>query len=79
MISFMISVVPPKIGWTRLPPELIIVAESGGLVFPPFKAGSGLHLISASRGGTARSGRRSRAMGSSRRVATLRSAAWRRR
>jgi hypothetical protein len=41
MISFWISVVPPKIDCTRLsPPELTIAAESSGLVFPPVKAGS---------------------------------------
>ncbi len=30
------------------PPELTIVAENGGLVLPPVKAG--LHLVGASRG-----------------------------
>ena len=57
------------------PPELAIVLESSGLVFPPVKAG--LHLVSAIRGVRAvRSGRRSRAMKSSRRVATPQAGAW---
>jgi len=36
MISFMISVVPPKIDWTRLScqPELTMVSKSSGLVVP---------------------------------------------
>ncbi len=40
MISVWISAVPPKLDWTRLRPELTIVAESSGLVLPPVKAGS---------------------------------------
>ncbi len=51
------------------PPEPQSRREDSGLVLPPVKAG--LHLVSASRGVRAvRSGRRSRARGSSRRVAT---------
>ena len=41
MISFWISVVPPKIDWDAAdPPELTIVPESRGLVLPPVQAGS---------------------------------------
>jgi hypothetical protein len=69
MISFMISLVPP---------EPTIVSKSIGLVLSPARAG--FHLISASRGVRAvRSGRRLRARGLSRRVATPRAAAWPRR
>ena len=69
MISFMISVVPPKIDWTRLSRQSSqSVPENSGVVLPPVKAG--LPLVSASHGVRAvRSGRRSRARGSSRRVA----------
>src|SRR5580704_11739060 len=59
-------------------PEPTIVSQSCGLVLPAGQGG--LHLVSASRGVRAvRSGRRSRAMGSSRHVATPRSGAWPRR
>ena len=41
MISFWISVVPPKLDWTRLICQSsTFAAESNGLVFPPVKAGS---------------------------------------
>ena len=40
MISFWISVVPPKIDWMAEPPGLTIVSESSGLVLPLIKAGS---------------------------------------
>jgi hypothetical protein len=49
MISFWISVVPPKINWMRMStPELTIVPESSGLLLPPVKAEP--HLVSTSRG-----------------------------
>src|SRR6185437_3805911 len=57
------------------PPELTIVPENSGVVLPPLKAW--LPLVSASHSlRAARSGRRSRARGSSRRAATPRAAAW---
>ena len=69
MISFWISVVLPKVDWTRLSCGATIVPESSGLAVPAVK--TGLHLVSARRGVHAvRSGRRSRATGSSRPVAT---------
>jgi hypothetical protein len=40
MIFFWISVVPPKIDWTRLRLQSTIVAESSELVLPPVKADS---------------------------------------
>ena len=41
MISFWISVVPPKLDWTRLSRQgSTFAAESNGLVFPPVKADS---------------------------------------
>jgi hypothetical protein len=41
MISFWISVVPPKIDWTRLSRQSsLFAAESNRLAFPPVKAGS---------------------------------------
>jgi hypothetical protein len=84
MISFWISVVPPKIYCTRLSVDGLISADAhnlGGEQRTGAGAGQGgLHLISASRGVRAvRSGRRSRAMGSSRRVAAPQAAAWPRR
>jgi hypothetical protein len=58
MISFWISVVPPKLDWTRLSRQSsTFAAESSGLV--PAGQG-GLHPVSASRGvRPVRSGRRS--------------------
>jgi hypothetical protein len=78
MISFMISMVPPRIGWTRLSPRAL---NRGGEQRTGVPAGQGgLRLVSASCGvRPVRSGRRSRARGSSRRVAAPRSAAWPRR
>ena len=49
MISFMISVVPPKIEVDTVePPELTVAPENSGVVLPPVKAG--LSLVSASHG-----------------------------
>jgi len=64
MISFWISVVPPKIDWTRLSSRTYRVGEQRTCA----RAGqAGLYLVSANRGACAvRSGRRSRAMESSR-------------
>jgi hypothetical protein len=60
------------------PPELTIVPENSGVVLSPVKAG--LLLVGLSHGVRGvRSGRRSRARGSSRRVAAPRAAAWPRR
>ena len=75
MISFMISVVPPKIDWTRLSRRAHNRAGEQRNCAPAGQAG--LPLVSASRGVRAvRAGRRSRARGSSRRVAAPRAAAW---
>jgi len=69
MISFMISVVPPKIDWARLNHQRSqMVPEIRGLMLPPVKVG--LHLVSASGHDRAvRAGRRSPARGSYRRAA----------
>ena len=48
MISFMISVAPPKIDCTRLSRKSSQSCRSRGLMLPPVKAG--LPLVSASRG-----------------------------
>jgi hypothetical protein len=79
MISFWISVVPPKIDGTRLSRQS---SRSWRRVADSFSGRSkaGLHLVDASRGvRAARSGRRSPSRGSSGRVAAPRAAAWLRR
>jgi hypothetical protein len=73
MISFMISVVPPKIDWTRLSRQNLQSCRRAADSAPKAR----LHLVSASRGvRAAQSGRRSPARGSSRRAATPPAAAW---
>jgi hypothetical protein len=78
MISFMISVVPPKINWTWLSRQSRDRAGEHRLVLPG-NQGRG-YLVSVSCGvRAARVGWRSPAMGSSRRVTTPRAVAWSRR
>ena len=76
MISFWISVVPPKIDWTRLIRQSTQSCRRAADSFSR-RSKAGLYLVNASRGvRAAGSGRRSPAMGSSGRVAAPRAAAW---